>query len=270
MKVFDFQDYKKYVLAELGTRPKGGHGEFQRIAKALKVHSTMVTHVLKGHLHLSAEQSLALAEYLGLGELETDYLLALVQLARAGDPRTRRYFEQQLTRLKDRSLNLGARLTARSALSEQDQAMFYSSWVYAAIRLLSAVPALQTRAAFAETLGLPPARVNQAVDFLVSRGLCEEKGKRVVYRELRTYVGAESPLAARHHANWRARVVSQLETLGPQELAFTYPTVISEADFLRLREELVRLIERFKKECDASPSEKLYCLNVDWVEIRKA
>ena len=65
-------------------------------------------------------------------------------------------------------------------------------------------------------------------------------------------------------------MASQLEALSPQELAFTYPTVISEADFLRLREELVRLIERFKKECDASPSERLYCLNVDWVEVRKA
>lgn len=270
MKVFDYRDYKKFVLAELKTRPKAGHGEFQRIAKALRVHFTMITHVLKGGMHLSPEQALALAEYLGLSELETEYFLALVQLARAGDQRTKNFFEARVHALHDQSMNLGTRLTAKNALSEQDQALFYSSWIYAAIRLLSAVPALQTRAAFSEALGLPPAKVNQALDFLLSRGLCEEAGKKVIYRELKTYVASDSPLAARHHANWRAKVASQLDTLERKELAFTYPTVISESDFLELREELVRFIEKFKKTCDASPSERLYCLNLDWVEIRKS
>src|SRR5262245_18895889 len=171
MKVFDFRDYKKFVLEELKTRPKGGRGELQRIARALRVHPTMVTHVLKANLHLSQEQSLALTEYLGLNELETEYFVALVQLARAGDARTKRFCESVVGRLRDKAMNLGSRLAAKSALSEQDQALFYSSWVYAAIRLLSAVPVAQSRAAFAETLGLSSSRVNKAVDFLVSRGL---------------------------------------------------------------------------------------------------
>lgn len=267
MKVFNFSDYKKFVLAEIKSRPHGGHGEFRKIAKALNVHSTMVTHVFKASLQLSIEQSLALAEYLGLNGLETEYFLALVHFARAGDERTRAHFKSRLKRLKEKSMSVGARLESKNTLDEGDQAFFYSSWIYAAIRLLSAVPAYQSRDMIAETLELPRARLNRALEFLISRGLCVENGNKILYGNKKTFVSKESPLAARHHANWRLKIVSQLDRLTEQDLAFTYPTVISAEDFLKLREELVQFLERFKKTCDSSPSEKLYCLNIDWVEV---
>ena len=38
-------------------------------------------------------------------------------------------------------------------------------------------------------------------------------------------------------------------------------------DFLAVREKLVRFFEEFKKTAEPSPSESLFCLNVDWVKL---
>src|SRR5690349_16908646 len=92
LKIFDFTNYKDFVVESLLSMPRRGHGQYSKIAQALGVHTTMVTHIFKGDLHLGSEQCLALTEFLGLGDLETQYFVGLVQLARAGDQRTKRYY----------------------------------------------------------------------------------------------------------------------------------------------------------------------------------
>lgn len=261
-------DYKRFIFELLREMPKGGHGQFRKIAHALGVHTTMVTHIFKGHLHLGAEQSLAMAEFLGLSEFETQYFINLVHLARAGDQRTKKFYAQQLSILKEKTKNLQTRLEVKNALDEADQAIYYSSWIYSAIRLLSAIPRFQSASAIAEELNLPISRIRKALDFLLSRKLCEEQNGKIVYSTTATYLDSRSPLVTRHHVNWRLKVIEQMEKLTQEELAYTYPVVISEEDFPKLREVLIKSIEQFKKIADPSKSEKLYCFNVDWVEIK--
>jgi len=267
-KIFHFSDYKKFVLHELKQRPNGGRGQFLRIAQALNIHTTMVTHIFRGDLHLSSEQCLALAEYLGLNELETQFLVDLVLLARAGDQRTKKYFEKRISHLKAKALQLSERFEIKNELSESDQATFYSSWLYATIRLLTAIPKFQSRVAIAEFLNLNQSKVNKIIEFLISRGLCKEKGGKLLYGDVKTYVAQDSPHVVRHHSNWRLKALEEYDRLEIKELVFTKPVVMSEADYLRIREELVRFIDTFNKISEPSPCEKLYCLNIDWVQIK--
>ena len=50
----------------------------------MRVHTTLLSHVFRGTKHLTAEQGCALASFLRLAELDTDYLLALIEGSRAG------------------------------------------------------------------------------------------------------------------------------------------------------------------------------------------
>ena len=268
MKIFEFQNYKRYVLKRVEQLPARGRGELSRISRHLEVHTTMVSHVLKGEAHFSLEQALKLADYLSLNDLETDYLVALVQLDRAGDKRARDYCRAKLEEIRAKALDLKERLGTRNELSEQDRALYYSSALYAQIRLLTAIERFQSEAALVAELALPARVVRRALDFLISRGLCrEERGGRIVYGDVATYVEADSPFAARLHANWRQKTQESFESLRKEDLVFTYPTVISEMDFLAVREKLVRFFEEFKKTAEPSPSESLFCLNVDWVKL---
>lgn len=269
VKVFDFINYKTFVLQYLQQLPKKGHGQLSRIAEALGVHTTMVTHVLKGDLHLGPEQALALSEFLGLNDLETEYFVNLVGLARAGDQRTKKYYSKNLETLKEKASNLRDRLQVKNALDESDQAIFYSTWIYTALRLLSAIPEYQSARAMAEKLNLPQKQVNKSLEFLLSRGLCAEKDNRIVYGDVKTYLESGSPLVTRHHINWRMKLIEQLQHMQPDELAFTFPVVIAEKDYAKIREEIVRMIEQVKKISDPSESEKLYCMTIDWLEIQR-
>lgn len=269
MNIFNFNSYKSFLTKKIQSLPGHGRGELSKIAKHLKVHTTMMSHILKGDAHFSMEQSLALADYLTLSDLETEFLIALVQLERAGDQRTKLFFRNKIKEIKARALNLKERFSIENELSEADRALFYSSRVYAQIRLLTAVKRFQTFEALVSEVDLPAKTVRTALDFLISRGLCTETKGKIVYAVKKTYLDAGSPLAIRHHTNWREQAIRSYEHLREEDLAFTYPTVISEEDFLKIREQLVAFIEEFKKDTLPSPSDHLYCLNIDWLKLSK-
>jgi hypothetical protein len=57
------------------------------------------------------------------------------------------------------------------------------------------------------------------------------------------------------------------EGLGPSELLFTSPVAVSRKDAEVIRRKLLDTIDEWAKIADRSPSEKLMCLNIDWIEI---
>jgi hypothetical protein len=153
-------------------------------------------------------------------------------------------------------------------LAEKDQAVFYSSWYFSAIRLLIALEGEKSPELIAEKLNLPQSTVNRALDFLISVGLVVEKDGKLEVGEARTYVDRDSLFIARHHSNWRMRTMEQFNHVQAEELVFTNPITVSEKDFLKVREEIIKFIESFRKIADPSPAEILCCLNIDWLKIR--
>lgn len=268
MKVFDFSDYKQFVTQKIKAMPKAGHGQMLKIAKFLDVHTTMVTHIFKGESNLSVEQALKLCSYFGLNELETEYFIGLVNLERAANHESRTFFSKQIDRLKERALNLKERIAVKKVLSERDQGIFYSAWYFAAIHLLTALKGFHTRELIAEKLHLPLQIVNRVVEFLLDVGMLEERQNRLVMGESSTYVDRDSLLISRHHKNWLERISQQLHDVQNEELAFTNIITLSSKDFLRIREELVQVVEKFRAIADPSEPEELCCLNIDWVKIR--
>lgn len=269
MSIYDYENYKEFVNSELASRPKKGRGEFMKLSKFLNVHTTMITHVFRGEHHLSAEHSLGVAEYLGLNSLETDYFIALMNFARAGDERTRKFYRAKVREIKDKSLALSKRLEFKNKLDESDQATFYSSWIYAAVRLLTAIPNYGSANVIAEKLGVSTQQVNSALEFLVSRNLVTKKGNTFSYKELSTYVARDSVFASRHNINWRMKCIEGLERVAQNEMAYSNPIVIAQKDFERVTELIVQFINEFKKVADPSPSEVLCCLNIDWLQLTK-
>jgi uncharacterized protein (TIGR02147 family) len=268
MNIFEYDNYKQLVRERLKTFPRKGHGQYLRIAKLLNIHTTMVTHIFKGDSNLSVEQALKLSEYFAFSPLENDYFVTLVHLERASNSQSRAYFGNQISLLKARALNLSERLQAKKALNESDQAIFYSAWYYSGIRLLCAVENFRSAEAIAESVRLPLPTVARALEFLLATGLLREENGRFVVGETLTYITRESPLAAKHHLNWRLRAIQQLDHIPEEDLVFTNVIALSKKDFLKIREEIVKLLETYKAIGDPSPSEQLSFLTVDWRKLR--
>lgn len=267
MKIFEFSNYRAFVFKAVRSLPKSGRGEFQKIARQLKIHSSTLSQVLSGKKQFTSDQACALAEYFGFNDLETQYLLRLVELERAGTERLRTVLKKQLGQLRSQSRELSAVIPGKKTLSEEEKATFYSNWYYPGIWALTSIPGHQTMDAITKYFGLPRILVNRVISFLVKTGLCiEENG---LLRPGTTYVHleADSPFIGRHHAMWRQKAIERHPTLTENELAYSSPLSVSYQDAEKIRKLIVDCVEQVNKIREPSPCETLYFINFDWVKL---
>lgn len=217
---------------------------------------------------LTEEQASKLCDYMGLNVLETDYFLKLVQLERAGSESLKSVFRRHLKQLQIQSSDIKSRVPEVRNLSEQDRAVFYSSWQYSLIRLLTSIPEYRTKEKIAACLGLSISRVQEILDFLVSRHLCKESRGQYQRTEKNTHVEAGSPLVVRHHQNWRARSLDLQERLAKDDLVFTAPVSFSKKDSEKVRKILLNAISDIAKIIESSPAEEVAYLGIDWIKIQ--
>jgi uncharacterized protein (TIGR02147 family) len=267
MSVFNFEDYRAFIRKRVDAMPRKGHGEFRKMAEFLGIQTSMLSQIMAGHREMNAETAASLCEYFGLNDLESDYFLCLVQIERAGSARLKAQLRRQLEMLHARSAEVEKRVSKTHELDDTARATFYSQWYYSGIRLLTAIEGMTSIDAIVQRVRLPRGAVARAVEFLLSHGLCQSKNGKLSYGPQSTHIGANSPLVTRHHLNWRLKAMENLEGLKPSELVFTSPVVVSVKDAEIIRRKLLDAIEDCVKVVDQSPSERLMCLNVDWVEI---
>lgn len=210
-----------------------------------------------------------MSDFFGLSQLESQYLLCLVQIERARTTSLKKFFEKQQHELLQKSENLSHRLKKDHHLNEQTKAIFYSNWHYSAIRLATSIPKLQTPFAIAKHLQLPIKIVNETLDFLVSHELCIEKNGHYEMGPKKTHLESDSPFIDRHRINWRLKSIEQFNKTSKEELIFTAPLTINKKDIPKIRSLLIELIDKVRAAVDNTSPETIACLNIDWIELFK-
>jgi uncharacterized protein (TIGR02147 family) len=267
MDIFSFEDYRKYLLALIKDMPKEGHGMFRKMAHHLQINSVVVSQIFAGKRHLSEEQALELADFFGLTKVERDYFLLLVQQDRAGTHKLRTLYKEKINELKVKAQKLNERLSVDKNLSDEQKSIFYSSWYYSAIRLMTDISAKRDINIIADELQLPIGTVKRVVDFLLKNKLCIEENGKIKMGPQTTHIGADSPLVNRHHANWRTKALQRMDQLQEIDLFYTGPMVISAGAYDQIRNDLIKFLEKVRKHAVASKSEELTCLNIDLFKI---
>lgn len=268
MTIFEFDDYKAFLRVRVASMPRKGRGELQRLSKEIGMHSTRISHVFNGDVHFTVEQGAELCTFWGLSQIESEYFIVLLQIARAGNKSLKGILKTQALELKKRSEQLVNRVPRDRNLSESERALFYSNWFYSGIRLLTSIEGFQTLDAISERMEFSREQTREILDFLVSSGLCIETDGKYSMAAKRTHLEASSLLVNRHHSNWRLKALKRHEKLSERELAYTVPVSINRADQRVLRELLIETITKFQERVTASePPEMLACLNIDWFEF---
>lgn len=267
--IFNFKDYRQYLNAYIKSLPKKGFGEAKRMADFLNVSSTFISHVLSGAKDLNLEQATLLSRHLGLNRLESDYFFYLVQWERAGNPELKKFCEEKILELKQRSLKLSDRLEAKRVLSEEEKSVFYSAPIYSMIHIYCSTKkdgcSLEE---IAKRFNISRAKASQIIHFLLESKLCLANNDRFLTGTHSTHIEQGSPHLFKHHANWRLRAIQAAENLDDTELMYTLNIAVSEKDFSQMREELVQFIKKFLDKAYPSPAEEVVCFNLDWFRVR--
>lgn len=270
--VFHFQDYKKFVLEHVKGYPSQGHGVFRKISEALSIPPSTLSLVFKGDRELTAEQAIDIADFFGLGELETEYFMILVEKSRAGNPRLRKFAEARLAKTRAAADNLKNRVSRDKVLGDNEKHRFYSEWYYSAVRMLSALPGSQTPPQIAKQLGLPLFLVQRTLAFLSSCGLVTEKNGAYTRAAASTHVGPDDPLAFRHLQNWHQQSVHRLlenPALGEHEVCISMPCTTSVQALARIKQTLLDAMLKVVAEIDAGKDERFVYVNIDLLDGTK-
>jgi len=243
-----------------------GHGLLSRWAKQLSVSTTLLSQIFKGHKLMSLEIAEGLARSLELSPSETDYLLLLTELERAGTPALKAHFKRKCQEARNAARFLKNHVHEITELSNEAKAQYYSSWTYAGVRNLLACREAKSIEALASRLHLPRVAIIEVIEFLIRNALLTESAAGWATGPVSTYIPSDSPLVANHHQNWRLKAVSQLSARSSEDLYYTSPMSLSDSVAKKIRADLVATIEAIHKKTDPSVSEVVRCLNIDWFE----
>lgn len=266
VSVYDHDDYKRYFNAWVETLPKQGHGEYRKLALHLNVSTTMISQVFKGDKHLSLELGCEVSEYLGHNDLESEYFLLLVEMNRAGSHKLHERLKKQVQQRQQAAKKVENRIKKDFELTAEAKSIYYTSWVFSGIRLLTAVSGYNDVVSIAERLQLPRATVQKALDFLLQNRLVEVKKGKLVCSDVSTHIGSSTLLVNKHHQNWRLQGLQKMAGQIEGDLYYTGPTAMSKEAADAIHSVLLKTIEEYRKISGPSESEVVRCLNIDWFE----
>lgn len=266
LSIFEFANYREYLLAWIESQGARAYGLKGKMAVALGVSSSLMSQVLSGQKSLTPDQASDLCDYLSLTELESDFFHLLVEENRAGAVRYREKLKRKISAMQEQSRRIGKRVPRHKELNDEQKAIYYSSWLYTGIRNLTAVPGYNHVDVIAERLRLDAAVVGRVIRFLLENGLCREENGKITYGPAATHVDRESPFVNKHHQNWRFQAINTMEKKRDEDVFFTSPMSISRAASIEIRNLLPTFIQNVMKIAGPSDSETTSCLNIDWFE----
>jgi uncharacterized protein (TIGR02147 family) len=269
LDLFKYVDYRRYISDWLELARESGQSNLTRLASAIKVHPTFLAHVLKGTKNLSSEQTIELTEALGLTKIEHDYLFGLVNLDKAGSEKLRNYWRQRIKEISQERQKLISRIGKHRELTAEQKATFYSSWLYVAIYVATAIHDGQSLEEIALRFNLSREKSESYLSFLVQTGICEVNNGIYRMGSAVIYLPNESPLVVRHHSNWRIKAMNRMDQREEIELFFTSPMSMSKNDFLKIRNLIAEMIQTSLEICKDSSAEEVVCMNIDFFRAEK-
>jgi uncharacterized protein (TIGR02147 family) len=266
--VFEYSDYKRYLVDFLKSKPGNGHGIKTQIAKAANCHIAYISQILNKDAHFSLEQAEEVNKFLGHSKDEGLFFLLLIQHSRAGTTGLRARFKEQMNTMLEKRLVLKDRVDIKKTLSDLDQIKYYSSWHYAATHMAVSILKLQTRESLAEHFNLPIERINEILEFLLSINLVVREGSKFKVGVGRIFLGNDSNMISKHHTNWRIRAIESLDHNLKSDLHFSTVVTLSSDDVKKIKEQLVKYIEDIRGIVrESAKDEELYSFCLDFFEL---
>jgi uncharacterized protein (TIGR02147 family) len=266
MSIYEYLDYVDWVTGLFQAAGKA-HGLKKRMADAIGCQQSYLSLVLKKEAHFTLEHAERLARFWQLPPDETDYLLLLVNFARAGSEELRSYYREKLARLKEQNEHIGHRIKNAEAFPEHEAAVYYSSWQYLAIHILISIPEFHSSKAIAERLQLPEKSVIRVLQYLERLGLAEFARERWRSTSRELHLPRESHFVSLHHGHWRNRAVDNSFLARPEDVHYTGVSSIAKKDIEKLRQLLFKLIDDSRGIIAPSAEEELICLNIDLYKV---
>lgn len=269
MGLYKHNDIRNYVKELLSKRPRGGRGELQMIAKALGVHSTLISQIMSGLRSFTEDQAHELCQYFELNDVESEYFLLLVQIEKSNTPKYKNFLKNKLALFRQEAEKISKSFTHENELTDAQKSIYFSSWKYSAIRIFCSLDSEgQSLENIMAKFSLTRTKALQMVDFLCDSRLCEKKNDHYIVGQQRVYVDKGSIYFQKHHLNWRLKSVEKSENPTEDDKLYTVILGVTEKDYQKFKDEVTKLLSSFSKTLEQTENpDQLVCFNCDLFKV---
>ena len=265
--LFDHQSYKEYIIDRIENSPSKGRGIKLKMADFLNCQTAFVSQVLNGHPNFSLEQGVKLNTFFEHTKEEARFFLLLLQLERAGSVELQDFFKAEMADIIEKRSDLKNRLNIKNSLKAVDQQTYYSSWLYACVHMLIAIPDYRTVSAIARHLNIPREKISEVITFLEETGLIQLRGTHYEIGVTKIHLSKDSPQIQRHHTNWRMQAIRAIDINEAADLHYSTIVSMSKADVPRVKEVLIKAIEECRVIIRDSKEEKCQSICLDFFGV---
>lgn len=267
MSPFDHSSYRAFLDRVCATEGKS-RGFRAGLARAAGCQPSYLSQALNGKVHLTEDHLAGIGAHLSLRPEETDYLLLLLRLEKAGTEKLRQHLKARAAEAKKEGQAMKTKVKAKEPrLSEKDLGTYAASWIPGAVHLLTSDPAHQGADAIARRLSLPAGKVHETLHFLERAGLVQRGPKGWSYLPGSLHIPKASPWHASLQAS-RRELADRSVALGREgSLHFSSVFTVSRADLEELRRIAEKMIEGSHKVIGESGTEALAAICIDLFEV---
>jgi uncharacterized protein (TIGR02147 family) len=266
MGLFSVKDYRSFISEKI-TENQKIRGYQARLSEAAGVHSSFVSRVMNGHIHLTLDQAADLGEFWGLDQEEADFFIDLVQLERSTSKVLKARLQQKLAAIRKNRDNLNKRFVTAQSLESADCSIYYSAWYFSVIHIILTIPQFRNPRDIAERLQLPQELVLSVLKSLEKIGLAKLVNNQWRTTENNIHTGQQDMWARVQHGHWRQKSAVKIQEIDPQAVHYSGVHTLSKSDAIELRQEVLRFLEKSRKLIAPSPEEKIYFLGCDYYEV---
>lgn len=267
MNIYEFTDYVDYIRAQIKAN-RHIRGYQSQLARAAQLHTSYLSRILSDQVHLTVDQAILLTEYWKMGADAAEFFLLLVNYARAATPNLKKFLQRRMDQLRLEQEDLANKFKDAKLDSQRDLSLYYSAWYYSAIHILLGINNFKTVSAISKRLNLSPELVESCLQSMEQLELVKKQGTSWIALNTNLHLSNRDQWASAHHAQWRVKMANQIPSKGPDELHYTGVHSIALKDFAKIKHVLNQAIEEARSLVAPSPEEEIFCLIVDWAQLR--
>lgn len=246
MNVFAYNTYKEFLKAYIMQNEL--HGIISQVASACGCDRTYISQVLNGKAELTPDHIIQFCEYLSLNETETNYILLLSLRDRSASIKARKSLDIRIKQIKKDGLTVSHKVLSREKpeeISNEQRTLYYSSWLYGAIHILTSIKEFQIPTAIAQKLQLPVQHINHILKDLLKMNVIRIENDRYIHNGSDVYLPQQHPQSLAHHLGWRMKAVER--AMVKEDIHYTVAYSVSINDVEKLRLQIIQLIEDQRK-----------------------
>ena len=247
---------------------EGRRGQLSRAAETLNCQVSFLSRVLKTEAHITLDQAFMLTRFWKLNPENADYFTTLVEFERAAEPEYRQHLNRRVEKLRQNHESLQKRTQKEDFPLAEQQATYFSSWLWSALHFLSAIPEYQNSKKMSARLGLSESLILESLKRLERFELISSGPHgQWKYASGQFHLPKNSPFVIQHHQNWRNKAVMDAQNFSSDGLHYTTVLTLSKGDVEKIKNLLLTFISETVEISNPSSPEDALVLNCDFFKV---